>query len=99
MATRRQRWPKNATAAADEIAIALADIRKQAGAIGRMAASRDMMADTALDLLKANDLITLERQLLDMRMVASAQALAAVQIEGVAGMASVVLAAARRGEY
>jgi len=43
--------------------------------------------------------VTLERILLDVRRVTGAQAQAAAQIDGVAGMASVVLAAARRGEY
>ena len=50
-------------------------------------------------LSNSGDLVTLERILLDVRRVTGAQAQAAAQIDGVAGMASVVLAAARRGEY
>ena len=97
MASKRQPWPQHAIKAADEIAFGLSDIRKQAGAIGRMAASIDTMADTGIDLVRSGDLVTLERILLDVRRVTGAQAQAAAQIDGVAGMASVVLAAARRG--
>lgn len=99
MATKRQPWPQHAINAADEIAFGLADIRKQAGAIGRMASGIDTMADTGIDLIKSGDLVTLERILLDVRRITGAQAHAAAQVDGVAGMASVVLAAARRGEY
>ena len=99
MASKRQPWPQHAIKAADEIAFGLSDIRKQAGAIGRMATSIDTMADTGIDLVRSGDLVTLERILLDVRRVTGAQAHAVAQVDGVAGMASVVLAAARRGEY
>lgn len=99
MKQRRKPWPTYALAAADEIAFGLADIRKQAGAVGRMAQSIDSMADTGIDLIRSGDLVTLERVMLDVRRISSAQAHAAAQIDGVAGMASVVLAGARRGEY
>ena len=95
MKQRRKPWPSYALSAADEIAFGLSDIRKQAAAIGRMATSIDTMADTGIDLIRSGDLVTLERILLDVRRVTGALA----QIDGVAGMASVVLAAARRGEY
>lgn len=96
---RRKPWPSYALSAADEIAFGLSDIRKQAAAIGRMATSIDTMADTGIDLIRSGDLVTLERILLDVRRVTGAQAQTVAQIDGVAGMASVVLAAARRGEY
>ena len=99
MTSKQQQWPQHAIKAADEIAFGLSDIRKQAGAIGRMATSIDTMADTGIDLVRSGDLVTLERILLDVRRVTGAQAQAAAQVDGVAGMASVVLAAARRGEY
>ncbi len=99
MKQRRKPWPTYALAAADEIAAGLTDIRKQAGALGRMASGIDTMADTGIDLIKSGDMQTLERILLDVRRLSSAQAHAAAQVDGVAGMASVVLAAARRGEY
>jgi len=99
MATKRQPWPQHAINAADEIAFGLTDIRKQATAIGRMANGIDTMADTGIDLIKSGDMVTLERILLDVRRITGAQAHAAAQVDGVAGMASVVLAAARRGEY
>ena len=99
MKQRRKPWPSYALAAADEIAVGLTDIRKQAGAIGRMATGIDNMADTGIDLIKSGDMQTLERLLLDVRRLTGAQAHAAAQVDGVAGMASVVLAAARRGEY
>ena len=95
----RNPWPTYAMAAADEIAAGLTDIRKQAAAIGRMATSIDTMADTGIDLIRSGDLVTLERILLDVRRVTGAQAQTVAQIDGVAGMAAVTLAAARRGEY
>jgi hypothetical protein len=52
-----------------------------------------------VEFVRSGDLVTLERILLDVRRVTGAQAHAAAQVDGVAGMASVVLAAARRGEY
>ena len=64
-----------------------------------MATGIDNMADTGIDLIKSGDLVTLERILLDVRRLTGAQAHAVAQVDGVAGMASVVLAAARRGEY
>ena len=99
MASKRQPWPQHAIKAADEIAFGLSDIRKQAAAIGRMASSIDTMADTGIDLIRSGDLVTLERILLDVRRVTGAQAQTVAQIDGVAGMAAVTLAAARRGEY
>lgn len=99
MASKRQPWPQHAIKAADEIAFGLSDIRKQAAAIGRMATSIDTMADTGIDLIRSGDLVTLERILLDVRRVTGAQAQTVAQIDGVAGMAAVTLAAARRGEY
>ena len=99
MKQRRKPWPTYAMAAADEIAAGLTDIRKQAAAIGRMATSIDTMADTGIDLIRSGDLVTLERILLDVRRVTGAQAQTVAQIDGVAGMAAVTLAAARRGEY
>lgn len=99
MKQRRKPWPTYALTAADEIAAGLTDIRKQASAFSRMATGIDTMADTGIDLIKAGDLVTLERILLDVRRIAGAQVHAAAQVDGVAGMASVVLAGARRGEY
>ena len=74
MASKRQPWPQHAIKAADEIAFGLSDIRKQAGAIGRMATSIDTMADTGIDLVRSGDLVTLECILLDVRRVTGAQA-------------------------
>lgn len=99
MASKRQPWPQHAGKAADEIAFGLSDIRKQAGALGRIAGSIDTMADTGIDLIRSGDMITLERVLLDVRRQTGAAAQVIAQIDGVAGMAAVVLAAARRGEY
>lgn len=99
MASKRQPWPQHAIKAADEIAFGLTDIRKQAGAIGRMTTGIDTLADTGIDLIKSGDLVTLERILLDARRLSGAATHAAAQVDAVAGMCAVTLAGARRGEY
>ena len=94
---RAKPWPPQAEPAAKTVDAALEKVTTEVGKIRWQAKAIISMLDKFDAIRDEGDTVSMERLLLDIRQVAGAQAQAAAQIDGVAGMASVVLAAARRG--
>ena len=98
-ATKPQRWPNKASAAADTVQVRLHTIGKRAAAIDKAYVSIDTQATLIVDALRNGNVALAAALALDMRAAALTARQLAVDVRSEAQAASDTLARARRGEY